>query len=100
MLTVPGPTFASRVAASLVTACGLPDLACPSAPAYVQMATALAHEPALLGGLKAHLDQHRMALPLFDSERFARDFEALLQRMHERAQAGLPPAALAAAQGT
>ena len=99
VLTVPGPTFASRVAASLVTACGLPDLACPSAPAYVQMATALAHEPALLGGLKAHLDQHRMALPLFDSERFARDFEALLQRMHERAQAGLPPAALAAAQG-
>jgi predicted O-linked N-acetylglucosamine transferase (SPINDLY family) len=28
VLTVPGPTFASRVAASLVTACGLADLAC------------------------------------------------------------------------
>ena len=38
----------------------------------------------------------RMELPLFDSERFTREFEALLLRMHERAQAGLPPAPLLA----
>jgi len=91
VLTVPGPTFASRVAASLVNACGLPDLACVSAEAYVQTAIGLAQERELLQGLKSHLDVHRLALPLFDSERFARDFEALLARMHERAQQGLPP---------
>jgi len=32
-----------------------------------------------------------MALPLFDSEQYTRDFEALLIRMFERDQAGLPP---------
>ena len=96
VLTVPGPTFASRVAASLVHACGLPDLACPDEAAYVALATALANEPATLQGLRAHLEAHRMSLPLFDTARFTRDLEALLMRLHERHLAGLPPAALAA----
>jgi predicted O-linked N-acetylglucosamine transferase (SPINDLY family) len=91
VLTVPGPTFASRVAASLVTACGLPDLACSDEAHYVGLAAALANEPATLAGLKAHLEAYRNELPLFDSERLARDFDALLIRMHERHLAGLAP---------
>jgi predicted O-linked N-acetylglucosamine transferase (SPINDLY family) len=91
VLTVPGPTFASRVAASLVTACGLPDLACTDADHYVGMAAALANETTTLAALKEHLDTHRASLPLFDSERFTRDYEALLARMHERHLAGLAP---------
>ncbi len=91
VLTVPGPTFASRVAASLVHACGLPDLAAPDEAAYVDLAAALANEPATLAGLKAHLDSQRLALPLFDTDRYVRDYEALLQRMAGRAEAGLPP---------
>ena len=97
VLTVPGATFASRVAASLVNACGLPELACADDDAYVDMATALANEPATLAGLKAHLDAQRLQLPLFDTDRYARDYEAMLQRMFDRAQAGLPPEALPAA---
>jgi len=97
VLTVPGETFASRVAASLVHACGLPDLASASPDDYVALGAALANQPEVLARLKQELDAHRMALPLFDSERFARDFEALLQRMFDRQQAGEPPAALAAA---
>ncbi|MFZ2991218.1 MAG: hypothetical protein WA086_24725, partial [Ideonella sp.] len=97
VLTVPGPTFASRVAASLVHACGLPDLACADEAAYVALAAALANEPELLHGLKAHLETQRMQLPLFDTDRYARNYEALLLRMFERQQAGLPPVALAAA---
>ncbi|MBU3672428.1 MAG: tetratricopeptide repeat protein [Sinobacteraceae bacterium] len=96
VLTVPGETFASRVAASLVTACGLADLACKDAESYAHLAVALASEAEIRQGLRAHLEQSRMELPLFDSERFTREFEALLQRMHERAQAGLPPAPLPA----
>jgi predicted O-linked N-acetylglucosamine transferase (SPINDLY family) len=96
VLTVPGETFASRVAASLVTACGLPDLACASAADYVELATALANEPATLRGIKAHLDANRRQLPLFDAERLARDLDGLLTRMHERHLAGLPPQALEA----
>jgi predicted O-linked N-acetylglucosamine transferase (SPINDLY family) len=91
VLTVPGPTFASRVAASLVHACGLPDLAAPDEARYVELAAALANEPATLAGLKAHLESQRLTLPLFDTDRYVRDYEALLQRMAERAAAGLPP---------
>ncbi len=98
VLTVPGATFASRVAASLVTACGLPDLACPTEDAYVQLASGLANEPATLQGLKLYLEQRRATLPLFDAGRLARDLDALLLRMHQRHLAGLPPAALAAAR--
>ena len=96
VLTVPGETFASRVAASLVTACGLGELACASADDYVDLATALANEPDTLQGIKAHLDVNRRSLPLFDAERLARDMDALLTRMHERHLAGLAPQALAA----
>lgn len=91
VLTVPGATFASRVAASLVTACGLPDLAAPDEDGYVNLAVALAQEPTTLQGLKQHLDSQRMSLPLFDSDQYARDYEALLQRMFDRHEAGLPP---------
>jgi predicted O-linked N-acetylglucosamine transferase (SPINDLY family) len=96
VLTVPGETFASRVAASLVAACGLGDLACASADDYVDLATALANEPQTLSGIKAHLEVNRRGLPLFDAERLARDMDALLTRMHERHLAGLAPQALAA----
>ena len=96
VLTVPGETFASRVAASLVTACGLGDLACRSEADYVELATALANEPDTLRGIKAHLEVHRRELPLFDAERLARDMDALLGRMHDRHLAGLAPQALAA----
>ncbi|MEK8034662.1 tetratricopeptide repeat protein [Ideonella sp. DXS29W] len=91
VLTVPGRTFASRVAASLVSACGLPDLAAADEDAYVDLAIGLASERETLQGLKLHLEQQRMALPLFDTDRYARDYEALLQRMFDRHQAGLPP---------
>jgi predicted O-linked N-acetylglucosamine transferase (SPINDLY family) len=96
VITVPGPTFASRVAASLVSACGLPDLAVPDEASYVAIAAALAHEPATLAGLKQHLETQRMSLPLFDSDAYVRDYEALLARMFERAESGLPPEHLAA----
>jgi predicted O-linked N-acetylglucosamine transferase (SPINDLY family) len=96
VLTVPGATFASRVAASLVTACGLDDLACADDDHYVGLAAALANEPATLQGLKTHLETQRHSLPLFDAERLARDLDALLTRMHDRHLAGLPPVALPA----
>ncbi|HSI60182.1 MAG TPA: tetratricopeptide repeat protein [Ideonella sp.] len=91
VLTVPGDTFASRVAASLVNACELPGLACPDAQAYVAKAIALARAPDELHALKRHLDDRRRHLPLFDTERYAHDYHALLMRMFDRHAAGLPP---------
>jgi len=46
--------------------------------------------------LRAQLETQRTASTLFDGERFARDIEALYDRMWERAVAGLPPEHLAA----
>jgi predicted O-linked N-acetylglucosamine transferase (SPINDLY family) len=94
VLTVPGATFASRVAASLVTACGLADWACADEEAYVRAAIALANEPGPLQAAQRHLDDNRMNLPLFDTERYARDYEALLMRMFEHRQQGLAPVAI------
>lgn len=97
VLTVPGPTFASRVAASLLRACRLDELVCTDAQAYVEAAVALAQDVPRLRALQAHLDRERLSLPLFDTDRYARDFEALIERMAERAAQGLPPQALPAA---
>src|SRR6201996_468800 len=94
VLTVPGETFASRVAASLVAAAVPAAVAGESEADYVESATALANDPDPLRGIKAHLDANRRGLPLFDAELLARDMDALLARMHERHLAGLAPQAL------
>jgi len=96
VLTVPGTTFASRVAASLVSACGLDTMVCATAHDYVQTAVALSSQRPRLQAIQQHLAREHDRLPLFDSAGFARDFEALLMRMAERHAAGLPPAALPA----
>lgn len=97
VLTVPGETFASRVATSLLQACELPELVCADAQAYVRAAVELGRAPERLLAMRRHLDENRTRLPLFDTERYTRDYEALLLRMFERRQQGLAPAALAAA---
>ncbi len=91
VLTVPGPTFASRVAASLSSACGLPDMVCPDPASYVARAVALAQDRSALHKAQHHLQNERDRLPLFDAPRYARDFDALLQRMWDRHAQGLAP---------
>ena len=96
VVTVPVATFASRVAASLLRACRLDELVCDSADAYVETVVALAQDRARLKALQRRLDDERMSLPLFDSDLYARDFEALLERMTDRAALGLAPECLPA----
>lgn len=95
VLTWPGDTFAARVAASLLHAADLPQLAAPSAAAYRALAVGIADEPILAHALKRHLAERRHALPLFDSPAFTRDLEALYGRMWQRHLAGLAPEPLA-----
>ena len=89
VLTLPGPTFASRVAASLARATRTDELVCASEDDYVATAIALANDLPRLQALRQHLVDQRMALPLFDSPAYARDLDALLLRMHERHLQGL-----------
>lgn len=94
VLTCPGASFASRVAASLNAAVGLQALNCASPADYEAEAVALAQQPERLQGLKQHLREQGLKAPLFDSPRFTGDLEAAYLAMLARQDQGLPPADL------
>ena len=89
VLTCRGETFASRVAASLVTAVGLPELACDSVMAYVAKAIALARDPEERTRLRAHLDGPGRASPLFDTVATTRALEAAYLAMADQHRRGV-----------
>ena len=91
IVTVLGPSFANRVAASLLTAIGLPELIASSLDEYEALALALAHDPARLAALKAKLAANRTTAPLFDAGRFCRHIERAYETMMEIARAGEAP---------
>lgn len=90
VLTLPGETFASRMAASLLTAVRLPELIAATERDYEEIAVALASDPSSLSALKLRLS-HPAELPLFDTRRFARSFESALIQINQRARDGLAP---------
>jgi len=99
VVTLYGNSYASRVAASVLNAAGLGELAFPTVADYGCAIRALAADAALLAGYKQHLNERRMSLPLFDTPRYTREIEALFERMVGRWRAGLAPAHLAADHG-
>ncbi|WP_341890384.1 UDP-N-acetylglucosamine-peptide N-acetylglucosaminyltransferase [Variovorax sp. YR752] len=95
VVTVIGETFAQRVASSLLNQVGLDELVCRDAHAYVEAVVGLAGDAPRRTALREHLLRQRDGR-LFDGERFARDIEALYERLWQRACAGAPPAHLPA----
>lgn len=91
VLTLAGPTFASRVCASLLGAVGLPELVTHTVEAYEALALALATSPERLAELRGRLQMNRKTMPLFDSPLFARRIEAAYEAMWDRHQRGLAP---------
>lgn len=91
VLTLAGRQFAARVAASLVHAAGLPEMAVESAADYAALALDLARDPARLRALRTRLAEHRASCPLFDTAGYTRRVEDALTQMHRRQQEGLPP---------
>jgi predicted O-linked N-acetylglucosamine transferase (SPINDLY family) len=99
VVTLQGRTFAQRVASSLLHAVQLDELVCHDVEAYRAKVLALAADAPRRAALKAHLATQQCGSPLFDGAGFARDLEALLQRMWQQALRGRPPKHLAA-EGT
>ncbi len=91
LLTCPGETFASRVAAGLLTAIGLPELIAPTLEEYERLALHLARHPEELQGLRAKLTAQRTTWPLFDTPRFVRNLERAYRAMWGLHAAGKPP---------
>ena len=91
VVTLFGNAYASRVAAGVLNAAGLGELAFGDVEDYKRAIRALAGEPALVAGYKQYLNDRRMELPLFDSTRYTGEFETLLLRMLDVWRAGEMP---------
>jgi predicted O-linked N-acetylglucosamine transferase (SPINDLY family) len=91
VLTMPGDTLASRVAASLLTAIGLSDMIVDSPEAYEAMALRLARDAEAMREVRTRLGANRETHPLFDTVRFTRNLERAYVEMWERAERGQAP---------
>jgi len=94
VLTVLGETFASRVAASLLTAIGLPELIAPNLEAYERLAVHLATHAEALQQFKTQLVDRRSQFALFDTARTVQHLETGYRLMWQRHQAGQTPEAI------
>jgi predicted O-linked N-acetylglucosamine transferase (SPINDLY family) len=92
VLTCPGQTFASRVAASLLTALNLPELIAPSPQAYEAMALEYVKQPNRLNHIRQQLIQLRRNSPLFQGAAKTRDLESAYRIMLDRHRSGRPSA--------
>jgi len=91
VLTLIGRSFASRVAASLLNAIGLPELITNTQEEYEALAIEFAMNPQKLTDIKLKLARNRLTTPLFDTPLFTKNLEAAYIQMHERYHAGLEP---------
>jgi predicted O-linked N-acetylglucosamine transferase (SPINDLY family) len=86
-----GESFAGRMAASLLTAVGLPELITTTTQDYETLALTLARQPNKLAEIKRKLEQNRLSAPLFGTRLFATHIEQAFAGMWQRWQQGEPP---------
>ena len=91
VLTRAGESFASRVAASLLSTCQMPELIVRTPEEYQALAIDLANNPQKVAAFKKRLSDYRDSNPLFNSENYTRKLENLFCQMYERSQSGLIP---------
>lgn len=91
VLTCPGESFVSRVAASLLTASGMPELIADSLQEYEAMALRLAQSPAELKSLRERLATNRATCALFDTPAYVQAMEEAYERMWEAFATGRSP---------
>ena len=89
MITCPGETFPSRVAASLLTTAGLPELITNSPEAYEHLAIHLALHPEELQTYRQHLVQNRTSCALFNTEATVLHLETAYRQIWTNHQAGV-----------
>src|SRR6185437_6667857 len=81
VLTCRGDTFASRVAASLLTAAGLPELVCEDVKRYIVRAVQLARDATERRRLREFLEGPGQSSVLFDTGSTTRALEAAYETM-------------------
>ena len=91
LLTLIGESFASRVAASLLNAVGLPELITATKEAYESLAIELATNPEQLRMIKDKLVRNLPTSLLYNTKLFTQHIELAYQEMHQRYQDDLTP---------
>lgn len=81
VVTFKGTSFASRVSESLLNAVGLAELVADDIDEFGRLAIDLAQDGVRQFRLRQHLIEARKTAPLFDTARFARDFEVALEEI-------------------
>ncbi len=90
ILTLSGRSYISRMAGSLLTAVGLPDLITDSLADYERLAVTLGRNPARVASYKRYLAEAGRSSPLFDLPRIVRDIETQFERLALSHRAGAP----------
>jgi predicted O-linked N-acetylglucosamine transferase (SPINDLY family) len=93
VLTCCGDNFAGRVAGSLLTAIGMPELITQSLEDYERTALALARDPQRLIALRQKLQNNRDASALFNLPKSTAHIEAAYARMWQTWLSGQKPTA-------
>jgi protein O-GlcNAc transferase len=83
VLTVRGPTFVGRVAASMLHAVGLEELVAADLAEYEATALALARDPARVWALKERLAANAKTHSLFQTDRFRANLEKAYDEMFD-----------------
>ena len=91
VLTCLGNSFASRVAASLLNAVGLPELITTSQKDYEALAIELATNPKKMKLIKDKLAKNLPSAPLYDTPLFTKHLESAYKTMYDRYHEGLEP---------
>lgn len=91
IVTCPGATFAGRVAASLLTAAGLPELIARDLDHYEELAVELATRPETRAGFRSRLAEAALNSPLFDAAGYAGHLADAFAQIHRRHAEGQPP---------
>ena len=90
VLTLLGNVFAGRVAASLLSAIGLPDLIVDSLEEYEALAIDLANNPQKIQYFKNKLFENQNKEPLFNTKLYVKNIEAAYIEIHRRYLEGAP----------
>ncbi len=83
VLTRKGGHFASRVAAGVLHAAGIPELVVETAAAYEDEAVRIAQDSMALTRIKTKIEKSKLESPFFDTGEFVRYLERAYRRMHQ-----------------
>ena len=83
IVTKQGKQFSARVASSLLTACGLPELITKNEKEYEELIYELATNPKKLKTISLKLSENKKSKPLFNTKQYTNNFENGLQKTYD-----------------